>query len=193
MQLTLTLQSGDRSLLWDDQGNEYWDFYGGHAVTLIGNSHPKLTEAISKQACNCPFVPRFQIWGFVKLQHKLLDTGTDVAWFVNSGAEANEGALKMARAYGKTSYLVAMVKGFWSYDGCSWCYMEISRNTLSNSWRYSICSTFGDAAAIDGSMDDDTVAAVIVGTDSRSIRELLNLRGYLQEVAEKSVKPMGAC
>ena len=54
-QLSIALESGEGALLWDDQGNEYWDFYGGHAVTLIGNSHPKLTEAITKQAQKLSF------------------------------------------------------------------------------------------------------------------------------------------
>ena len=113
-QLPITLQSGDGPLLWDDQGNEYWDFYGGHAVTLIGNSHPKLTEAISKQAQQLSFCTTISDLGIRQVAaQKLCEfTGTDVAWFVNSGAEANEGALKMARKHTGRPVIVAMVKGF---------------------------------------------------------------------------------
>ena len=49
-QLPIALHSGEGPLLWDKQGKMYWDFYGGHAVTLIGNSHPKLVDAITDQA-----------------------------------------------------------------------------------------------------------------------------------------------
>ena len=41
-QIPIQLHSGEGPLLWDKNGKMYWDFYGGHAVTLIGNSHPKL-------------------------------------------------------------------------------------------------------------------------------------------------------
>jgi hypothetical protein len=48
--LPITLESGEGALLWDVHGRTYWDFYGGHAVTLIGQGHPRWADAIAKQA-----------------------------------------------------------------------------------------------------------------------------------------------
>src|SRR5688500_18751373 len=51
----LTLQSGEGALLFDLTGKEYWDFYGGHAVTLLGQGHPRWVEAIATQAKQLSF------------------------------------------------------------------------------------------------------------------------------------------
>ena len=54
-QLPIQIESGQGSFLWDSEGKRYWDFYGGHAVTLIGNSHPKWVAALTKQAQTLSF------------------------------------------------------------------------------------------------------------------------------------------
>ena len=184
-QLPITLQSGDGPLLWDDQGNEYWDFYGGHAVTLIGNSHPKLTEAISKQAQQLSFCTTISDLGIRQVAARELCefTGTDVAWFVNSGAEANEGALKMARKHTGRPVIVAMVKGFHGRTmgalGATWKYRE-THYPIHGDTRF---VPFGDAAALTEAMDD-TVAAVIVEPIQGVSGIIEPPEGYLQEVAE---------
>ena len=104
---------GRRFCTVECQGEMYWDFYGGHAVTLIGNSHPKWASAISKQAHLLGFCTTISpISVRAKAAQRVCQfTGMDMAWFVNSGAEANEGAIKMARKYTGKTKMIAMEKG----------------------------------------------------------------------------------
>ena len=53
--LPIVAHSAEGALLWDTNGRTYWDFYGGHAVTLIGQAHPRWIEAISGQARRLSF------------------------------------------------------------------------------------------------------------------------------------------
>ncbi|CBG88072.1 succinylornithine/acetylornithine transaminase [Citrobacter rodentium] len=97
---------GEGSRLWDQQGNEYIDFAGGIAVNALGHAHPQLREALNEQAS------RFWHTGngytnepALRLAKKLIDaTFADRVFFCNSGAEANEAALKLARKYAHDRY-----------------------------------------------------------------------------------------
>lgn len=92
---------GEGSRLWDQQGKEYIDFAGGIAVNALGHAHPALREALNEQA------NRFWHTGngytnepALRLAKKLIDaTFAERVFFCNSGAEANEAALKLARKY----------------------------------------------------------------------------------------------
>ncbi|ELY4320389.1 aspartate aminotransferase family protein [Cronobacter turicensis] len=94
------------STLWDQEGKEYIDFAGGIAVNALGHAHPKLRQALETQAA--------KIWhtgnGYtnepvLRLAKRLIDaTFADRIFFCNSGAEANEAALKLARKYAHDHY-----------------------------------------------------------------------------------------
>ncbi|AXW97878.2 succinylornithine/acetylornithine transaminase [Cronobacter sakazakii] len=94
------------STLWDQEGKEYIDFAGGIAVNALGHAHPKLREALETQAA--------KIWhtgngytneSVLRLAKRLIDaTFADRVFFCNSGAEANEAALKLARKYAHDHY-----------------------------------------------------------------------------------------
>ena len=92
---------GEGSRLWDQQGKEYIDFAGGIAVNALGHAHPALREALNDQAS------KFWHTGngdtnepVLRLAKKLIDaTFAERIFFCNSGAEANEAALKLARKY----------------------------------------------------------------------------------------------
>ena len=93
--------------LWDEQGQEYLDFYGGHAVISIGHSHPHYVQRLTEQLQNIGFYSNsVQIPIQTQLAHKLGQVSgyEDYALFLcNSGAEANENALKLASFHtGKT-------------------------------------------------------------------------------------------
>ncbi len=86
--------------VWDDKGTEYLDLYGGHAVVSIGHCHPHYVEALSRQAATLGFYSNSVI---NKLQQQLAEklgriSGYDdyALFLINSGAEANENALKLA-------------------------------------------------------------------------------------------------
>lgn len=102
--------------VWDDKGQEYLDLYGGHAVISIGHAHPHYVEAISKQVATLGFYSNSVI---NKLQQEVADrlgaiSGYDdyQLFLINSGAEANENALKLASFYNGRTRVVSFAKAF---------------------------------------------------------------------------------
>ena len=107
----INIVKGKGCHVWDDKGDEYLDLYGGHAVISIGHAHPHYVEMISNQVAQLGFYSNSVV---NKLQQELADrlgelSGYDDYQFflINSGAEANENALKLASFYnGRTRVLV---------------------------------------------------------------------------------------
>ncbi len=97
----LTLARGRGTRLWDVDGKEYIDALGGIAVNSVGHCHPKVTEAIQQQAAELIHISNFYLSKpQAELARKLVElSGLDRAFFTNSGAEAVEGAIKVARKY----------------------------------------------------------------------------------------------
>jgi acetylornithine/N-succinyldiaminopimelate aminotransferase len=93
---------GEGSFLWDDTGKRYLDFIQGWAVNCLGHSPPAIAEAISAQARRLITPsPAYYNDTSLKLAKALTDMSCfDRVFFANSGAEANEGAIKLARKYG---------------------------------------------------------------------------------------------
>ena len=95
------LDHGAGDCVYDPSGKAYIDYYGGHCVALTGHCHPRLVEAISAQAQRLLF---YSTAGELAIRDQAADalaefaqnTGTSRVFFVNSGAEANENALKLA-------------------------------------------------------------------------------------------------
>lgn len=100
--LALSFAKGLGTRLWDQQGREYLDAVAGVAVTNVGHSHPRLVAAISEQAGLLLHTSNlYTIDWQQRLAHKLAQlSGLDQVFFNNSGAEANETALKLARLHG---------------------------------------------------------------------------------------------
>ena len=94
---------GEGTRVWDDTGKEYLDFTSGWAVNNIGHSHPVITAAIVEQAGTLLQTSnQFYTIPQVKLAQALVENSClDKVFICNSGAEANEGAVKLARKYGK--------------------------------------------------------------------------------------------
>ena len=99
----VVIARGEGSRVWDVDGKEYLDLVGGWAVNNLGHCHPAVTQAIVEQA-NTLVQTSNQFYTVPQLQlaQLLIDNSClDRVFFGNSGAEANEGALKLARRYGK--------------------------------------------------------------------------------------------
>ena len=94
---------GEGSRVWDADGKEYLDFVAGWAVDNLGHSHPAVTQAIVEQAGTLLQTSnQFYTVPQLQLAELLVENSClDRVFFGNSGAEANEGALKLARRYGK--------------------------------------------------------------------------------------------
>lgn len=102
--------------VWDDKGQEYLDLYGGHAVISIGHAHPHYVEMISHQVAQLGFYSNSVI---NKLQQEVADrlgklSGYDdyQLFLINSGAEANENALKLASFYNGRTRILSLEKAF---------------------------------------------------------------------------------
>lgn len=101
----IVLARGEGTRVWDDDGKEYLDFTSGWAVTNIGHSNPVLAEAIAEQARTLIQTSnQFYTIPQVKLAQLLVENSClDRVFFANSGAEANEGAIKNARKWGRSN------------------------------------------------------------------------------------------
>jgi acetylornithine aminotransferase len=98
---------GVGSTLYDESGRDYIDFASGIGVNSVGHGNKKLTEAICEQARKIIHISNLQvIEPQAKLAQRIVElSGYDMAlFFANSGAEANEGAIKIARKYGETKF-----------------------------------------------------------------------------------------
>ena len=106
--LPVTFVKGEGVWLWDDQGRKYLDALAGIAVCSIGHCHPKLVKAISEQAGTLIHTSNlYHIDKQEKLAEKLAKlSGLNKSFFCNSGAEANETAIKLARLYGHNKGIV---------------------------------------------------------------------------------------
>ena len=100
--MPLSFIRGEGARLWDDSGRQYLDAVAGVAVTNVGHSHPKIVAAISEQAGLLLHTSNhYRIDWQQKLAQRLTQlSGLEQVFFNNSGAEANETALKLARLYG---------------------------------------------------------------------------------------------
>ena len=97
---------GEGCRLWDVDGKEYLDFLGGVAVNNLGHCHPKVVAALQKQAAELIHCSNYyQIPQQIELAELLCNHSfADKAFFCNSGAEANEAAIKLARKYSRDTF-----------------------------------------------------------------------------------------
>lgn len=100
--LPVTFIKGEGVWLWDDQGERYLDALAGVAVCGLGHCHPRLTKAICEQAGKLIHTSNlYHIENQERLADRLIElSGMEKAFFCNSGAEANEAAIKLARLHG---------------------------------------------------------------------------------------------
>ena len=117
--LPVAFERGEGVWLWDTQGRRYLDALAGIAVCGLGHAHPQLTAALQNQLGQ--LVHTSNLYG-IPLQEKLADrlaeiSGMESVFFCNSGCEANEAAIKLARLYGhklgiEAPAIIVMEKAF---------------------------------------------------------------------------------
>ena len=112
----ITIDRGEGCHVWDEEGTEYLDLYGGHAVISIGHAHPHYVEAISTQVARLGFYSN-SVQN--PLQKELASTLGKVSGYedyqlflINSGAEANENALKLASFHNVRTRVLSAEKAF---------------------------------------------------------------------------------
>lgn len=112
----IEIVKGKGSLVWDKDGNEYLDLYGGHAVISIGHSHPRYVERVSKQLSQIGFysnsIVNTQQVEVAERLGRLSGRDNYQLFFCNSGAEANENALKLASFHNGRRKAIAFTGAF---------------------------------------------------------------------------------
>jgi acetylornithine/N-succinyldiaminopimelate aminotransferase len=112
----ITITKAQGSYVWDDNNTQYLDMYGGHAVISIGHAHPRWVQAIKEQMNKISFYSNSVI---LPIQQELATKLAEVSgkndyqlFLCNSGAEANENALKVASFYNGRKKIIAFSKAF---------------------------------------------------------------------------------
>lgn len=112
----VNIVKGKGCRVWDDKGEEYLDLYGGHAVISIGHAHPHYVEMLGRQAAQLGFYSNSVI---NKLQQEVANRLGELSGYddyqlflINSGAEANENALKLASFYNGRTRVLSLEKAF---------------------------------------------------------------------------------
>jgi acetylornithine/N-succinyldiaminopimelate aminotransferase len=203
----VTFVRGIGTELFDTQGNRYLDFLGGLAVIGLGHAHPAITEAIATQAATLMHVsnlfanpPAIEA---ARMVNALLREATGVdglTFFCNSGAEANETALKLARKFGGRGRHV-VVSAYGSFHGRTLAALAATGQPAKHEPFFPMPDGFrhvayGDIDALVGAVDP-TVNAVLIETVQgeggvvpsppgylRAIRDLCDERGMLMIVDE---------
>ena len=196
----LALVKGEGSTVWDAEGNEYLDCVAGIAVCSTGHCHPAVVKAICDQAhhlihcSNLYYVPHQGA-----LAQKLVEiTGMHKAFFSNSGAEATDGALKLARVRTGKKKFVAFTHGFHgrTVGSLAVTHKPAIREPFEPLGLIRTFVEYGDVDALRKAVDSDTAgvivepiqgeAGVIIPPDSffEGIREICDKTGALMIVDE---------
>ena len=114
--MPISIERGEGSWVWTSDGEKYLDLYGGHAVCATGHSHPHVVKAIEEQARKVLFYSNL-VYSEVRARaaEKLVSIAPDAltkAFFCNSGTEANENAMRMARMATGREKIVTFTGGF---------------------------------------------------------------------------------
>ncbi|MGD8237438.1 MAG: acetylornithine transaminase [Armatimonadota bacterium] len=193
---------GEGCRVWDADGKQYLDFVAGIAVNALGYAHPRLVKAVSEQAAAITHTSNlYLIEPQARLAARLCELSFgDKAFFCNSGAEAVEGAVKLARKYGHTERgeeCHKIITAHQSFHGRTLTAITATAqpkyqkhfHPLAPGFQY---VPFNDLAALEQTVDDNTCAvmlepiqvegaAVRVGQDEylRGVRRLCTERGAL--------------
>ncbi|MGH7321980.1 MAG: acetylornithine transaminase [Candidatus Rokuibacteriota bacterium] len=167
----LCLIRGEGARVWDTDGKEYLDFVGGVAVDALGHCHPRIVGAIREQATTLLHVSNlYQIPSQIHLAKLLCDHSfADRAFFCNSGAEANEAAIKLARKYAKealSSDRVDIITMRGAFHGRT---MGALSATPTEKYQHGFEPLlpgfkhvpFGDLEAVERAMDNRTAAVLV--------------------------------
>ncbi len=163
----VNIVKGEGCKVWDENGTEYLDLYGGHAVISIGHAHPKYVDYISRQVATLGFYSNSVI---NTLQQKAAEKLGEVSgyedytlFFINSGAEANENALKLSSFKNGRTRVIAFNKAF---HGRTSLAVEVTDNPKIiapiNSNGHTTYLPLGDIEAVRAELAKGDVTAVII-------------------------------
>ena len=166
--MDIAFTHGKGSYLYDTEGKEYLDLVAGIAVNSIGYAHPEWVKAMQEQLSTLVHVSNlFYTAEQAELGEKLASVSPgDLkrSLFVNSGAEANEGAMKLAVRYTKRGKIMSALNGFHGRTSASLGatgqtkYQDSFEPLISNAYRY---YEFGNLESVKSMIDKDTAALLV--------------------------------
>lgn len=167
----VTFEKGQGAFLYTEKGEKYLDMGSGIAVTLLGHCHPKLVNAVKSQAEKLWHTSNlYYSIPAADLAEKLVNaTGAKRVFFCNSGAEANEGALKLARKYGKQNGKASKTKIISMYHSFHGRTMATITVTAQEKYQKpfspllpDVCyAEYNDLESIKSLMNDDVCAVIL--------------------------------
>lgn len=193
--MPLELARGEDVHVWDTKGRRYLDLYAGHAVASTGHCHPRVVRAVQEQAANLIFYSN--VAGLplrFEAARLLIDAAPPVfthAFFANSGTEANEAALKMARRHTGRGEVVAMQGGFHGRTAGSMSVTGVEKYRVPPVVPGTTFVPFGDLDAAGAAVTDRTAAVILEPVQSmagvrtapadyfKGLRKLCTKRGAL--------------
>jgi acetylornithine/N-succinyldiaminopimelate aminotransferase len=166
----LTLTRGKGRHAWDDQGRKYLDLGGGVAVNSLGHAHPAIRETLARQAdvlmhsCNL----YYNEWQGRLAQRLVELTGPGKVFFCNSGAEANEGLIKLARKFGHETGRYEIITTLNSFHGRTMATLTATgQDKIKHGFEPLVPGfvhvPYNDLAAIEAAITPKTVAVLIEG------------------------------
>jgi acetylornithine/N-succinyldiaminopimelate aminotransferase len=198
---------GSGTELWDDNGRRYLDFLGGLAVIGLGHSHPRITEVIAQQAATLMHVSNLfandkAVEAAIKINELLAEATGEIGqvFFCNSGAEANETALKLARKFGGRGRH-GVISAFGSFHGRTLAALAATGQPakhepffpMPDGFRHVV---FNDIAALEAAIDPSVAAVLLEPVQGeggvlpaddqylRDVRTLCDERGLLLMIDE---------
>lgn len=165
--MPIAVERGRGAWVWTSDGEKYLDLYGGHAVCGTGHSHPHVTKAISEQAEKILFYSNLvysEIRG--RAAEKLVSVapvGLTKAFFCNSGTEANENAMRMARLVTGRKKIVSFSGGFHgrTADSISATFLGKYRELGEPNVPFHVEAKFGNTSDAQAKIDHLTAAVIL--------------------------------
>ncbi len=165
--MNISVERGKGSWIWTSEGEKYLDLYGGHAVCATGHSHPHVVKAIQEQAAKVLFYSNL-VYSEIRAQaaEKLVSVAPDSltkAFFCNSGTEANENAMRMARFAMKREKVITFSGGFHgrTADSISATFLGKYREIGKPNVPHHVCAEFGNLESVRALADKETAAIML--------------------------------
>jgi acetylornithine/N-succinyldiaminopimelate aminotransferase len=184
--LPISIERGEGVWVYDSEGRKYLDLYGGHAVALTGHCHPAIVNAVKAQAEKLIFYSNV-VYSSVRARAakaiiEIAPRGMDKVFFCNSGAEANETAMKIARRYTGKRKIIAMKNGFHGRTAGA-----LGATALGN-YRAQfypvledfIFADFGSIRSLEQSMNDDVAGVILEPIQSMAGVEMADDEYYVE-------------
>ena len=175
----IAVERGEGSWVWTSDGDKYLDLYGGHAVCATGHSHPHVVNAIKEQAEKLLFYSNLvysEIRG--RAAQKLVSVAPKSltkAFFCNSGTEANENAMRMARMATGREKIVSFTGGFHgrTADSISATFLGKYREIGKPNVPHHVEAEFGNIESVRSVIDDQTAGVILEPIQSMAgVREV---------------------